>query len=78
MTEYKTASWYIDSEGTAHTPTVKYHADRYEAGRQYHLFCAAAATSEYPTHVATLELADGTRLKKECYTHTESDEESAE
>jgi len=76
---YKTESWYIDEEGTAHTPTVKFFDDKFEAERQYHLFCAAAATSEYPTHIATLETIDGTRLKKETYNHsTDSTEETAE
>lgn len=72
---YKTASWYVDDTGTAQTPTVKYHDDRFAAERQYHLFCAAAATSEYPIHAATLEMVDGTRLKTECYRHDGTTEE---
>ena len=70
MNQYKTSSWYVDSDGIAHTPTIKFHEDKFEAERQYHLFCAAAATSEYPLHVALLELVDGTQLKREFYVHT--------
>lgn len=70
MNQYKTSSWYVDSDGIAHTPTIKFHDDKFEAERQYHLFCAAAATSEYPLHVALLELVDGTQLKREFYVHT--------
>ena len=69
MTQYKTSSWYVNAEGVAQTPTVKFHEDQFEAERQYHLFCAAAATSEYPLHIAVLELVDGTQLKREFYRH---------
>lgn len=75
MTSYKTSSWFVNEEGTAQTPTVKFHEDRYEAERQYHLFCAAAATSEYPTHVAVLETVDGMQIKRECYRHAQDEEE---
>ena len=69
MTNFKTSSWYVDANGVAQPQTTKYHEDRYEAERQYHLFCAAAATSEYPTHVAVLETIDGIQIKRECYKH---------
>jgi len=69
MTNFKTSSWYVDSEGVAQPQTTKYHEDRYEAERQYHLFCAAAATSQYPVHVALLETVDGIQIKRECYKH---------
>lgn len=75
---YKTSSWYVNSEGTAQTPTVKFHDDRYEAERQYHLFCAAAATSEYSTHVAVLETVDGYQVKRECYHHASEAETPVE
>ena len=69
MTNFKTSSWYVDANGVAQPQTTKYHEDRYEAERQYHLFCAAAATSVYPTHVAVLETIDGIQIKRECYKH---------
>jgi hypothetical protein len=69
MTNFKTSSWYVDANGVAQPQTTKYHEDRYEAERQYHLFCAAAATSVYPTHVALLETIDGIQIKRECYKH---------
>lgn len=78
MTNYKTSSWFVNAEGTAQTPTVKYHEDRFEAERQYHLFCAAAATSEYPVHVAILETVDGVQIKRECYKHAEEPAEEGE
>ena len=68
MTQYKTSSWYVE-DGVAKTPTVKFHEDRFDAERQYHLFCAAAATSAYPIHVALLETVDGSQIKRECYRH---------
>lgn len=76
MTQFKSSTWYVDAEGVAHTPTVKFHENRFDAERQYHLFCAAAATSEYPVHVAMLETVDGSQIKRECYRHiTETDGE---
>ena len=69
MTQFKSSTWYVDAEGVAHTPTVKFHENRFDAERQYHLFCAAAATSEYPVHVAVLETVDGSQIKRECYRH---------
>ena len=69
MTNFKTSSWYVDANGVAQPQTTKYHEDRYEAERQYHLFCASAATSVYPTHVALLETIDGIQIKRECYKH---------
>lgn len=69
MTQFKSSAWYVDAEGVAHTPTVKFHENRFDAERQYHLFCAAAATSEYPVHVAVLETVDGSQIKRECYRH---------
>lgn len=75
---YKTSSWYVNSDGVAQTPTVKFHEDRFTAERQYHLFCAAAATSEYPTHVALLETVDGAQIKRECYHHVTETEGEVE
>lgn len=76
MTQYKTSSWYVDASGVAQTPSVKYHEDRFQAERQYHLYCAAAATSEYPVHVALLETVEGDQIKRECYRHPASNNDA--
>ena len=76
MTQYKTSSWYVDASGVAQTPSVKYHEDRFQAERQYHLYCAAAATSEYPVHVALLETVEGDQIKRECYRHSASNDDA--
>ena len=78
MTQFKSSAWYVDAEGVAHTPTVKFHEDRFDAERQYHLFCASAATSEYPVHVAVLETVDGSQIKRECYRHVTETEGEVE
>lgn len=78
MNNYKTSSWYVNAEGVAQTPTVKYHDDRFTVERQYHLFCAAAATSEHPVHVALLETVDGVQVKRECYRHVTATEGEVE
>ena len=62
MTNFKTSSWYVDANGVAQPQTTKYHEDRYEAERQYHLFCAAAATSVYMVF-RLRENATNTKLK---------------
>ena len=70
MTNYKTSSWFVDAEGTPSAINSRNHEDRFDAERQYHLYCASAATSEHPVHVALLETIDGKQLKRECYRHT--------
>lgn len=81
-TLYKTSSWKVGADGTATTPTVKYHDNRQDAEYQYHLFCAnIAKAEEYPVRVALLEDVRGHQMKRECYeTSLESDtgEEVAE
>ena len=69
MVNFKTSSWFVDAEGNASTINSRYHEDRFEAERQYHLYCAAAATSENPMHVSLLETIDGVQIKRECYRH---------
>lgn len=74
MVTYRTASWFVDAEGTVSAINSRTHTDRYDAERQYHLYCAAAATSEYPMHVSILETIDGIQIKRECYRHETTDE----
>ena len=69
MATYKSSSWYVDAEGKPSAINSRFHDDRYEAERQFHLYCASAATSEHPLHVSLLETIDGTQLKRECYRH---------
>lgn len=71
MVNFKTSSWFVDAEGNPSTINSRNHEDRFDAERQYHLYCASAATSEHPIHVALLETIDGTRIKRECYRHEE-------
>ena len=75
--KYKTSGWHVDSEGTASTPVVKFHEDYYAAARQYHLFAASAATSDYPTDVALFETVDGRQIERVCYKHTDDTEETS-
>lgn len=69
MVNFKTSSWFVDAEGNPSVINSRNHEDRFDAERQYHLYCASAATSEHPIHVALLETIDGTQIKRECYRH---------
>ena len=69
MVNFKSSSWYVDAEGNPSTINSRNHEDRFDAERQYHLYCASAATSEHPIHVALLETIDGVQIKRECYRH---------
>ena len=51
------------------TPTCKYFEDRNQAERQYHLFCASAAVSEYETDTAVLMTMDGVTLERKTWHH---------
>jgi len=56
--------------GEPKTPTVKFHGDdRNAAERQYCLFRAAAATSNYEKDTAMLMTVDGFVLESKTYTH---------
>lgn len=69
MVNFKSSSWFVDAEGNPSTINSRNHEDRFDAERQYHLYCASAATSEHPIHVALLETIDGVQIKRECYRH---------
>ena len=51
------------------TPSVRYFTDRNEAERQYCLYRAAAAVSEYPVDTAILMTVDGFMLESKTYHH---------
>lgn len=69
MVNFKSSSWFVDADGNPSTINSRNHEDRFDAERQYHLYCASAATSEHPIHVALLETIDGVQIKRECYRH---------
>ena len=51
------------------TPSTRYFTDRNEAERQYCLYRAAAATSNYERDTAILMTIDGFMLESKTYTH---------
>lgn len=55
--------------GTPATPSTRYFTDRNQAERQYCLYRAAAATSEYQQDTAVLMTLDGFMLESKTYTH---------
>lgn len=55
--------------GQASAPNSRQFTDRNQAERQYHLYCAAAATSNYPSDTAILMTADGFVLETKSWTH---------
>ena len=67
-TIYAAIGMHVEAEGPK-TPTVKYFEDQNQAERQYHLFCAAAAISEYPTDTAILMTAEGFVLESKTWKH---------
>ena len=56
-------------DGEAKTPSTRYFTDRNQAERQYHLYCAAAAISEYPVDTAILMTVDGFVLESKSWKH---------
>ena len=72
-TIYVAMGMHIEAGGPK-TPTVKYFTDRNQAERQYHLFCAAAAVSEYLTDTAMLMMANGYVRETKTWTHTAAPE----
>lgn len=55
--------------GVPQTPNTRFHTDRNEAERQYCLYRAAAATSNYEQDTAMLMTVDGTVIESKTYTH---------
>ena len=64
--------------GQASTPNSRQFTDRFQAERQYHLYCAAAATSSYPSDTAILMTADGFVLESKSWTHEVTPEPETE
>lgn len=65
---YMTMGMHVEN-GVAKTPTVKYHSDRNEADRQYHLFCAAASTSSYDVDTAVIMTVSGFMIESKTWEH---------
>lgn len=65
---YMTMGIHVEN-GTPSTPSTRYHTDRNEAERQYCLYRAAAAISNYEKDTAILMTADGFVLESKTYTH---------
>ena len=57
------------ADGVPQTPSTRYHTDRNEAERQYCLYRAAAATSNYEVDTAVLMTIEGFVLESKTYTH---------
>ena len=55
--------------GEAKTPSTRYFTNRNEAERQYCLYRAAAATSNYERDTAVLMTIDGFLLESKTYEH---------
>lgn len=55
--------------GQASTPNTRQFTDRNQADRQFHLYCAAAATSDYPSDSAILMTAEGFVLESKTWKH---------
>lgn len=55
--------------GEAKTPSVRYFTNRNEAERQYCLYRAAAAISNYEIDTAVLMTIDGFMLESKTYKH---------
>ena len=77
MANYMTMGIHTEN-GTPKTPVVKFHTDRNEAERQYCLFRAAAATSEYEVDTAVFMTVDGFVLESKTYTHAPAPEPEPE
>lgn len=56
-------------EGEPKTPSVRYFTNRNEAERQYCLYRAAAAISNYERDTAVLMTIDGFLLESKTYEH---------
>ena len=66
---YMTMGLHTDASGVPQTPSTRYHSDRNEAERQYCLYRASAATSQWPQDTAVLMTIDGFVLESKTYTH---------
>ena len=62
--------------GQASAPNTRQFTDRNQAERQFHLYCAAAATSAYPTDTAILMTAEGFVLETKTWKHEGAEPEA--
>jgi predicted peroxiredoxin len=68
--QYAAIGMHTD-KGTPKTPTVKYFESKNDAERQFYLFCAAAAISEYEVDTAILMTTDGKQLDRKAWYHAQ-------
>lgn len=64
--------------GQASTLNTRQFTDRAQAERQFFLYCAAAAVSNYESDTAMLMTADGFVLERRTWQHTPVDTEPTE
>ena len=64
--------------GTPQTPSTRYHTNRNEAERQYCLYRAAAATSNYEQDTAVFMTIEGEIIESKTYKHTPAPEPQPE
>lgn len=63
--------------GQASTLNTRQFTDRAQAERQFFLYCAAAAISNYETDTAMLMTADGFVLERRTWQHAAAETEQA-
>lgn len=74
---YCAMGFHTEADGPK-TPSVRYFTNRNEAERQYCLYRAAAAISNYPKDTAVLMTIDGFVLESKSYTHDAAPEPDPE
>lgn len=72
------AMGFHTENGTMSAINSRQFTDRLQAERQFHLYCAAACTSNYPTDTAVLMTADGFVLERKTWEHREAEEPTVE
>ena len=68
-TTYMTMGIITKQDGTTSQPSVRYFTYRNEAESQYHLYCAAAATSTDAIYTAMLLTTEGFVLEYKTWKH---------
>ena len=74
MASYMTMGIHTEN-GQPQTPSTRFHEDRNQAERQYCLYRAAAAISNYEVDTAVLMTVDGFVLESKTYHHEQPEPE---
>lgn len=69
VTTYVAMGIVTDQDGKVNPPNSRYFTDRNQAERQYHLYCASAATSESAVYTAILMTTEGFILETKTWKH---------